>query len=689
MASGVDNKHKNLWEVNEVLRSVIQEMPVGIIIIDLYGVVKLWNKGAENIFGWTEEEVKGGMYHLIAGIGESKYRRAFRRVAQTRKTVTYSETKRRRKDGSDVTVCINVVPFIDEDHVVQGIILMVEDLTVRKDSEKVLKETMNELENMKYSLDESSLLTITDPRGVITYTNDRFCELFQYEREELVGFDHRVINSGYHPKEFFKNMWNTLGNGKIFRGEIRNKAKDGTIIWVDGTIVPFVNEDGRPYQFMSICNDITDKKRAEEELMYLAYHDELTGLANRRKMKDVAEDDIRNERSFALLCLDIDRFRFINDSYGFTVGDSVLVEVADRLRSILPDTSVIARKDRDKFLILVRNGDLEEVRHLCHQLLFEIPRPFDINNNRIYTTISIGVCHFPKDGQHFDDLLKKSVHAMCAAKREKKNYFLMFDEELERETNRRIELEQRLRGALNNNELSIHYQPRIDSFTKKIAGMEALLRWNPPGLGPVTPAEFIPIAEETGLIIPIGKWIFENALKQTKEWHEKGYSSLKISINLSPIQLIEPDIDDYIISTVKEMNYPPERLELEITENTELENNVVLQQKLRKLQNVGIQISIDDFGTGYSSLSYLRDFPINRLKIDRSFLQDIRKDGDSPIVRTIIAMAKSLGFHVTAEGIEDEEQIKYLQEHGCDELQGFYFSRPVAAPEFLTILQDV
>lgn len=677
-----------LWEDNELLKSIVNQAPLAIVVIDLDGIVKLWNKGAEKIFGWTEAEVLDSFYPLFSGNSVSKFRTSFRRVAQTKKVNTYPETRRKRKDGSTVTVCINTIPLIENDNQVKGLILMIEDLTDRKKSEKMLKDTVNELENMKYSLDESSLLTITDPRGVIKYVNDQFCTLFQYSREELIGFDHRKINSKYHPKEFFKKMWSTLGNGKIFRGEIRNRAKDGTIVWVDGTIVPFVGENGRPYQYMSICKDITDKKKAEEEILFLAYHDELTGLGNKRKMRDKVIQEIKDNKPFSLICLDLDRFQNINDSYGYTVGDHVLEEVAKRLSSIILNNDLIARKDGDKFIILVRESDEMNIHQLCHRILFEIPRPFNINNNRIYTTTSIGVCSYPDDGQNFDELLKKAVHAMNAAKNERKNHFKFFDKELEKETYRKIELEKYLREAIENNEFTLYYQPRVDTSTKKIVGMEALLRWTPVNLGSVPPVEFIPIAEETGIIVPVGYWVLENAIKQTKEWHQLGYRNLKVSINLSPVQLLEPDIDDRIIETVKRFEYPPELLELEITENSALESNTSLFQKLKRLKDTGIQISIDDFGTGYSSLSYLRDFPVNRLKIDRSFLEDIKKLGDSPIVRTIIAMAKSLSFHVTAEGIELEEQIKYLQDHGCDELQGFYFSKPVKSSDFLKLLKE-
>lgn len=688
MTSIEKSLHSNIWENKEILRAIVYQAPVGIIVIDLQGTVELWNKGAEKIFGWKEEEVIGEFYPLFSGRGVSKYRMAFRRVAQTRKITTFSETRRNRKDGSEVTVCINLIPLIEGDDRVTGIILLIEDLTYIKNSKKVLKDTVNELENMKYSLEESSLLTITDPRGVITYVNDHFCSLFQYSREELVGFDHRVINSKYHPKEFFKRMWSTLGNGKIFRGEIRNVAKDGTYIWVDATIVPFVNERGRPYQYMSICKDITDKKKAEEELVFLAYHDELTGLSNKRKIRDIVTKEIEKKQPFSLFCIGLDRFKSINNLYGNNVGDLVLVEVANRLRNITPDANLIGRKDGDKFIILYKEENEESLNQLGHQLMTEISRPFEISNNRIYSTTSIGVCVFSHEEGCFDELLKKAEHAMYAAKKERKSYLKFFDRRLEEETNRRIQLEKYLRDAIQEDELKIFYQPRVDIDSQRITGMEALLRWNPRHLESVSPVEFIPIAEETGLIIQIGNWVLEHALLQTKEWHELGYNHLKVSVNLSPIQLLEPDVDDRIIETIKRLDFPPELLELEVTENSALENDTALFQKLHKLKNFGVQISIDDFGTGYSSLSYLRDYPINRLKIDRSFLQDIEKRGDSPIVRTIIAMAKSLGYHVTAEGIEIEEQIHYLKAHGCDELQGFYFSKPVGARDFLNYLKE-
>lgn len=686
MASESAELFDTIWGNNETLKQIIEQAPIAIIVIDLNGIVKLWNKGAERIFGWSEEEVLESFYPLFADNNQSKFRTAFRRVALTKKTTTYPETSRINKDGLPVAVCIHNIPLVKQDDNAYGLMIMIEDLSDRKKSEDIFKETVNELENIRYSLDESSLLTITDPRGVIKYVNDYFCELFQYKPEELVGFDHRLINSSYHPKKFFKKMWSDLGNGHIFRGEIRNKAKDGTIIWLDATIVPFVDERGKPYQFMSICKDITAKKMAEEELLYLAYHDELTSLANKRKMEDRVIADIKSGSPFALLCLNLDRFKSVNDSFGYTVGDMVLVEVSKRLREIIKSEGKVARKEGDKFLILLNTVDIDAIKQICNKILVELPKPFEIKDNRIYTSTSLGICMYPDDGDSFDELLKKAVHAMYSAKNERKNHYKFFDRGLEQEMNRKIEVERHLRVAIDNNELSLVYQPRIKTDSEKIVGMEALLRWNNPVLGIVSPVDFIPVAEETGLIVPIGMWVLEKAILQTKKWHEIGFKDLKVSVNLSVVQLQEPNIGDIIIEIVNKADYPPELLELEITENNSLENKAQLFKQLNKLKNYGIQISIDDFGTGYSSLSYLREYPINRLKIDKSFVQDIEKSGDSTIVRTIIAMAKSLDYHVTAEGVETEEQLQFLHEHSCDEIQGFYFSKPVSPERFHDLL---
>ncbi|WP_017756166.1 sensor domain-containing protein [Calidifontibacillus oryziterrae] len=685
-SKATDFQTNNLWENNEILQKIIKQAPIAIIIIDLNGIVKMWNKEAEKIFGWTEDEVLERFYPLFSEKNQSKFRQAFRRVALAKKTVVFPETTRAKKDGSSVPVRIHNVPLVRNDNTVHELMITIEDLTDRK-TEGIIKETINELENIKYSLDEASLLTITDPRGVIKYVNDHFCKLFQFSSEELVGFDHRVINSKYHPKQFFKKMWSDLGNGRIFRSEIRNKAKDGTIIWLDATIVPFIDENGRPYQYMSICKDITAKKNAEEELLYLAYYDELTSVANKRKMQDEVNVRINRGRPFALLCINLERFKSINDSFGYNIGDMVLVEVAKRLLGIIDKGYVVARKEGDKFLVLLNNNDVEKIKQTCEKILTELPKPFEIKNHRIYTSTSIGVCTYPSDGNSFDELLKKAVQAMYAAKSKRRNHYKLFDKQLEQELERKIVIERYLRDAIDNNELSVNYQPRIKTNSKTVVGMEALLRWNNSLLGKVPPSEFIPIAEETGLIVPIGIWTLEQAITQTKKWHELGHNKLKVSVNLSVIQLQEPNIGDTIIGIVKKLKFPPQLLELEITENNSLEKNFALLEQLNKLKTFGIQISIDDFGTGYSSLSYLRSFPVNRLKIDQSFVQDLEKNGDTTIVRTIIAMAKNLDFHVTAEGVETQKQFAFLHAHSCDEIQGFYFSRPLSPDRFQEFLE--
>ncbi|MGG4442934.1 bifunctional diguanylate cyclase/phosphodiesterase [Brevibacillus fortis] len=685
-----------------------------------------------------------------------------------------------------------------------------------KDGE--LNMVVNELADVKYALDQSTILAITDHMGIILRANEQFCRISKYERSELLGKDHRILNSGYHPKGFFKEMWSCIRSGQVWRGEIRNRAKDGSYYWVDTTIVPFKNQAGEIYQYLSIRSDITcrkqmedelkrseekyriiaentsdiisiinldgeflylspshkrvwehtvpdeeihnlfewiveddrdifayaiqhafstrkeymvecrintqrndviwteskinpimdeegnvtklllvtrdvtDRKQSEETIHHLAYHDALTDLPNRRMYVQQLSKEMMQAKRFqstlAVLFLDLDRFKDVNDSFGHDVGDMLLIEASKRLQACLKPGDAVARLGGDEFTIMQNQlQDRSEATALAEQIMNQLQRPFELDGHVFNVSCSIGIALYPQDGDNPEDLLKRADTALYTVKSRGKNGYDFFDPTMEAKSLERILMENEMRKAIEQEQFQIYYQPKIDIVTSAMTGMEALVRWVHPELGIIPPNRFIPIAEETGMILALGEWILKQACKQNKIWHDQGYT-LKVSVNLSARQIYQKDLVEMIKDILRETNLSPDWLELEITESIFVkmeEATAVLQQ----IRDIGIQISIDDFGTGYSSFSYIKSLPVDTIKIDASFIRDIHHNQESQaIVKAIVTIAQSLKMNVIAEGIELHDQVAALKENGCDHGQGYLFSKPLPTDDFDQLLRQ-
>lgn len=685
-----------------------------------------------------------------------------------------------------------------------------EELLHEKDEK--LKRALRELADVRHALDQSTIVAITDHRGQILIANDQFCRISKYERKELIGQDHRLLNSGTHTASFFKQMWATIGSGKIWRGEVRNRAKDGSFYWVDTTIVPFKNQQGKIYQYVSIRSDITDRKQMEEEVRkseeqyriiaentsdiismidksgkclylspshrnildhhvpdeqiinlldvvveedreimayailytsstrkeymaecrlktnrnttvwtetklnpvldehgdvkrlllvtrditerklseetihHLAYHDALTDLPNRRMFIQHLNREIISAKRFqsnlAVLFLDMDRFKDVNDSFGHDVGDLLLVEAAKRLQKCVRTGDMVGRLGGDEFTILLTQiTGRQEAADIAGHIMQELQKPFAFNGNEFNISCSIGIALYPDDGDQAEDLLKRADTALYTVKSRGRNGFDFFDPTMEAKSLERILLENELRKAIEQKHFQIYYQPKMDISTGKLTGMEALVRWMHPELGVIPPNRFIPIAEETGMILPLGEWILHEACRQNKEWHDQGFE-LKVSVNLSARQIYQKDLVAMIRQTLTETGLDPKWLELEITESifVKMEEATCVLQQIRE---EGIQISIDDFGTGYSSFSYIKSLPVDTIKIDASFIRDVHHNQESQaIVKAIVTIAESLNMNVIAEGIELSDQVEALQQNGCGLGQGYLFSKPLAKSDF-------
>jgi diguanylate cyclase (GGDEF)-like protein/PAS domain S-box-containing protein len=693
---------------------------------------------------------------------------------------------------------------------------------------ETLQKTLKELSDIKYALDQAAIIAIADPSGIINYVNDKFCTISGYSREELIGQSFTLLNSGYHSREFFQQLWLTISQGKVWQGEIKDRAKDGKDYWVSSTVVPFLNDEGRPVQYLTIqfeiterketeaalrasetqyqtlvnlspvgifctdalgqyiqvnerwcqmngleaqeamsegwtrtihpedrvrvltewyqavaknlsfksteyrllrpdgttawvfaqataetgrsgstigyvgtITDITQRKQVEDQLRHLAWHDALTGLPNRALFMRRLETAIKQvkeypRRLFAVLFIDLDRFKVINDSLGHLVGDQLLAAIAQRLSACLRPGNIVARLGGDEFTMLLENiCDVRDVTFVADRIQRELAQPFYIEGHEIFTSATIGIvlsgsqtasaanCMIASHDEPAH-VLRDADTAMYYAKDQGNiNRYAVFNPKMYTHAVELLQLENDLRKAVEHcREFVIHYQPIFALSTGTISGFEALVRWQHPTRGFVPPGEFIPLAEETGLIVRLGRWVLAQAAFQMRIWQLAFPAALPltINVNLSPKQFLHPGLVAQIDKILTETGLRGSSLKLEITESTLMDHTSETAEMLQQLRNREIHLCIDDFGTGYSSLSHLTSFPLNTLKIDRSFVSKIGKQGhNSAILWTIVTLAHNLGMDVVAEGVETPLQLEQLKKLKCEQVQGNLLSKPLDA----------
>ena len=533
-----------------------------------------------------------------------------------------------------------------------------------------------------------------EPHNRIIYVNPAYERITGYSRQEVVGLTPTFLRGKEQEQPGLEEIRAALREQREGSAILRNYRKDGSTFWNELHVAPVRGDNGEVTHYVGILNDITDRKHYEEQLEYQANHDSLTDLPNRNLLQDRVHQAIayarRHQCMAAVLFLDLDNFKFINDSLGHEIGDQVLKHVAQRLTASIRDGDTVARQGGDEFVLVLNEVvELEDVKLIMQRIFRSLAQPIRIQKYELYVTCSIGVSLYPRDGVDVPTLLKYADLAMYRAKEHGKNNFQFYTDEMNARILERLLLETSLRRALERSEFQLVYQPQADLKTGRVIGLEALLRWQHPELGTVSPARFIPVAEESGLIVPIGEWVLRTACTQIRRWLDAGLPAVPVGINLSARQFRQQDLGTFIAQTIRDTDILAEYVELEITEGTMMENTDSAVATLHMLKELGLHLAIDDFGTGYSSLSYLKRFPLDRLKIDRSFVQDIiTNTDDAAIARAIIAMAHSLNLKVIAEGVETEEQLSYLRAHGCDEIQGYYFSRPLPPEEVEALLRS-
>lgn len=537
-------------------------------------------------------------------------------------------------------------------------------------------------------------VVVTDTDSYIITTNKAVGEITGYSEKELIGQKPRLWKSQHHDDAFYQAMWSSLTETLHWHGEIWNRRKNGDVYPSQMTITGLKDERGQLTNYVSVFSDITTAKESQVKLQHLAQYDQLTNLPNRRLLNDRLKQLLsiakRSDQSLGLLMLDLDGFKAVNDTLGHKSGDFLLTQVAERLLECVRESDTVARLGGDEFVVLLpdcKNAD--NVITVTRMILKKLATPFDLQEEEVFVSASIGITMYPDDGNNADILLKNADTAMYHVKDTGKNNFQFFTAAMQEHIVRRLQLISKLRYALEREEFLLYYQPKMDLTTGKINGMEALVRWQHPDDDMLNPADFIPLAEETGIIIPLGKWVLYQACQQVRQWQQEGLDSLRVSVNLSARQFQDKELVEMVESVIQETGIQAGFLELEITETTIMQNIEETIETLWQLRNLGVLLSIDDFGTGYSSLSYLKRFPLDILKIDRTFVMDITTDpNDRAVVEAIVSLSHHLKMKVVAEGVETEEQLNFLKKQKCHEVQGYYLAKPLPVDEFRDFIQN-
>ncbi len=578
--------------------------------------------------------------------------------------------------------------FIRKDHLVR--LAPALERALQESAERARRRQVEQtLRRFSVVVEQSpAAVMITDTKGNIEYVNKKFTEITGYRSDEVLRENPRILKSGHTSPEEYSCLWETILAGKEWHGEFRNRRKDGDFVWESAYIAPLTEPDGTITHFLAIKEDITETKETEKQIWYQANYDDLTGLPNRNLFLDrLGQALIKAERAramVALMYLDLDRFKYVNDSLGHEAGDALLKQAAQRLSYCVRESDTVSRLGGDEFTVILPDIRDERAVILVAQKILEVlSQVFNVDGREAYVGASIGITLYPDDGADPRNLLRNADTAMYQAKEAGRNTYRFFTQEMNAQAQERVGLENDLRMAVEQDALSVVYQPIIRLSTGEVVCMEALLRWNRPRCGETPPERFIPVAEETGLIKPIGEWVLRTACRQASSWDHPALRDIRVSVNLSSAQCQPAICADMIRSVLAETGLPGERLTLEITESLFMGGHVEDSQVLQELRAMGVRLSIDDFGTGYSSLSYLKRFPVDTLKIDRTFIRDISSDvDDRALCQAIVALAHTLNVVVVAEGVETEKQLVCLQEWQCDLVQGRLFSEPLSPERF-------
>jgi diguanylate cyclase (GGDEF)-like protein/PAS domain S-box-containing protein len=655
------------------LTAVIDAVPARIAARDRDGAIIFRNKYSVD---WSR---------LAAGPNENGFEpdALDRQVFETGQLVPFFEENLREQQPGVRTWLTTKVPLEEAAGRITGVVTVSLDITQQKDAQKLNTLLATAIEHA------GDAIEITDAESRFEYVNSAFERISGYSRVDALGqTPFSLLMSNPNDEPHYRAVQNAIASGQVWHGMLTGRRKDGTLYEQEATISPVRNAEGEITHYVAVKRDITERLQSQARIWHLAHHDALTDLPNRVLFQDRLQQAVAQARRtgllVAILFVDLDNFKDVNDALGHEFGDLLLKEVTLRLRECTRDTDTVARLGGDEFALIHAGLDRSEwAAKLAEKVLERLSEPFSLEGQEVHVSASIGVTICPLDHDDPNQIVKNADMAMYRAKNTGRANYQFYKEDMNLAFQARKALERDLRKALANGELDVFYQPQIDARRSLIVGAEALVRWPHPDRGMISPAEFVPIAEECGLIVPLGEWVLETACTQNKRWQDLGLPPVRVAVNLSAQQFLYRDLVASVVRALETSSLDRGYLELEITEGILMRETEVTISTLRRLTELGIQIAVDDFGTGYSSLAYLKRFPVNKIKIDRAFVTDITSDhGDAAIVGAVIGLAHGLGLTVAAEGVETFEQAAHLRARGCDELQGYYFGRPMTAGSF-------
>ena len=673
-----------LSETNNDLFNILNSLYKAILVIDRNFIVTRHNRIALEFFD-IQANTKPNIATVTAHFHAPDM---LDHIGKVLKTGVLDELEFRREDAK--FFMLRLTPYTDSNHQsIDGVVMTILDITERKIAEDRLRLSASVFEHA------SEATVITDARNIIISVNKAFTDITGYSAEEAIGQSPHILNSETHPKEFFQHMWQSLLSTGAWQGEIRNRRKNGDVYTEWLSINVLKDENGEIVRHIAVFSDITDAKKAQETIERQATFDTLTGLPNRNltmdRLKQLMSINRRQGRMFAVMFMDLDHFKLVNDALGHAAGDELLVKTAARIKSALRDSDSVGRMGGDEFIVLLGDiNSVEDIIPIATKILSEVRHPLLVAGHTLQTATSIGITVYPMDGDTPESMLKNADSAMYEAKKNGRDTFCFFTTRMQDEANKRHWIDSELNSAVSNERLHVYYQPIIRLDTMALAGAEALLRWQHPTKGFIPPDVFIPVAEQNGVIGKMSQWVFETGLADWEGWLRESGTQMSLSFNLSAAQFVARNHIEQMVKLLADSRLAREnKITVEITESLKLSDNTDYIDILNRLRECGCRVAMDDFGTGYSSLSYLKRMPIDIIKIDKSFVCDITSDPtDAATVRAILQMASAFGMATVAEGVETEEQLAFLQKHGCDFAQGFLFSKPVPFSDFTAFARN-
>ncbi|VAW67163.1 diguanylate cyclase/phosphodiesterase (GGDEF & EAL domains) with PAS/PAC sensor(s) [hydrothermal vent metagenome] len=678
---------RDIRSSENVYKRIVENLNEGLWVIDRQGFIRFVNQVLADMLGFSIDEMLGKL--VFEYVNKENKSILHAQISERKKGLSsIYEMEVQHKNESAVLIQLESAPLFDSQGRFDGVVEGVRDMTEAHSQQLKLKMLSSAVEQ------SGSMVIITDQETHIEYVNPKLCSITRYTKSELIGKSASIFRVDDIDMEMVSDMWANINSGYEWQGEVQLRKKDGESIWVLMSISSVTDEKNKISHFVVVCEDVSQLKEARLRMEELAYVDGLTGLANRLLFRDRLEQVLnavqRSGGNAALLYMDLDEFKRINDSLGHDVGDAVLMKVAESLRQCVRHQDTVARMGGDEFVILLSDIDgMSGASSVAIKILNAMQQPVKLLKNEILITSSIGITLAPDDSLNADILLKNADMAMYRAKSSGKNNYQFFTEEMNTQIVDHMTIESDLRRAIDNDELYVKYQPQFSIKDKKISGVEALVRWDHPTRGELSPEYFIPIAETAGLMVKLGKWVLRVACKEIKKLESQGLKGITLAVNLSTRQFRDPCLIETIQNILVETDFKALDLELEITETTLMEQIDHAVELLEQIKALGISVTIDDFGTGYSSLNYLKRMPIDTLKIDKAFIMDIPQDKDDmEISAAVIAMAHKLGLQVVAEGVSSEDHWAFLEKNNCDIAQGYLMGKPMLPEKLLMYVSD-